>query len=343
LDNVDRTGGDKTTKQTGIAVNFYLQNEGGDLYEDLTKSSLPILNGIAPAIHLPTSGILGEIQEHFYMEFKGYIKSDDKVDKIFRLISDDGSVLHLNGTEIIDNRGFHAPEAVDAKVVLEKGWNEFLLQFHQGGGGYGLSLQWSDDGENFTVVPGSVFYHDAGFFRELTPYVLKAASTTPGDRMPLDAVHPSFDMFQAKPADFHPRIGGIDFIDKDQMIICTWDASGSVYILKNYNAEDPETIEVKQIAKGLAEPLGIKVVDGEIYVLQKQELTKLIDLDGDGIIDEYQKVCDSWTVTPHYHEFAFGLVYKDGSFYATLATDLGSEFKDVEHRGKVVRISKDGS
>ena len=343
LDNVDRTGGDKKAKQAGVAVNFYLQNDGGDLYEELTKSSLPIMNGIAPAIHLPTSGILGAIKENFYMEFKGFIKSDDRVDKTIRLISDDGSVLLLNGTEVIDNRGSHSPEAVDAQVVLEKGWNEFLLQFDQGGGGYGLSLQWSDDGENFTVVPSSVFYHDASYFRKLTPYVPKVVSTTPGDQLPLDAVHPSFDMFQAKPADFHPRIGGIVFIDKDQMIICTWDASGSVYILKNYNAEDPETIEVKQIAKGLAEPLGIKVVDGEIYVLQKQELTKLIDLDGDGIIDEYQKVCDSWTVTPHYHEFAFGLVYKDGSFYATLATDLGSEFKDVEHRGKVVRISKDGS
>ena len=93
----------------------------------------------------------------------------------------------------------------------------------------------------------------------------------------------------------------------------------------------------------MAEPLGIKVVDGEIYVLQKQELTKLIDTDGDEIIDEYQKICDSWNVTSHYHEFAFGLVYKDGSFYATLATDLGSEYKNVAHRGKVVRISKDGS
>src|SRR5690554_681352 len=133
LDNVDRTGGDKKTKQAGAAVNFYLQNDGGDLYDDLTKSSLPIMNGIAPAIHLPTSGILGEIQENFYMEFKGYIKSDEEIKKTFRLISDDGSVLNFNGTEIIDNRGSHAAEAVDAQVVLKKGWNEFLLQFHQGG------------------------------------------------------------------------------------------------------------------------------------------------------------------------------------------------------------------
>ncbi|EAR02678.1 PA14 domain-containing protein [Maribacter sp. HTCC2170] len=343
LDVTDRTIEDQYLKKEGVAISFYLQDDSGNLYEELTKSTLPIYNTVAPAIHMPTSGILGEINENFYMEFNGFIKSETQVEKTFRLISDDGSVLKLNGKEAIDNKGYHAPQAVNAQIRLNKGFNDFLLQFHQGGGGYGLSLQWSDDGENFTVVPDSVFYHDASAFRKLTPYVPKTASKTPGDQMSLDAVHPSFDMYQAKPADFHPRIGGIDFIDKDKMVICTWDETGAVYILKNYNTNDPESIEVKQIATGLAEPLGIKYVDGELFVLQKQELTKLIDTNGDEIIDEYQKVCDSWNVTSHYHEFAFGLVYKEGSFYATLATDLGSEFKDVEHRGKVVRIRKDGS
>ncbi len=343
LDNIDRTIGEQYLKKKGVATNFYLQDDSGNLYEELTKSTLPIYNAVTPAIHMPTSGVLGEIRENFYMDFSGYIKSESQVEKTFRLISDDGSVLKLNGQEIVDNRGYHAPEAVSAKTILNEGWNEFLLQFHQGGGGYGLSLQWSDDGEAYTIVPDSVFYHDATAFRRLSPYVPKAASKTPGDQLSLNAVHPSFDMYQAKPADFHPRIGGIDFIDKDKMVICTWDETGAVYILKNYNTDDPESIEVKQIAKGLAEPLGIKYIDGELFVLQKQELTKLVDTNGDEIIDEYQKVCDSWNVTSHYHEFAFGLVFKEGSFYATLATDLGSEFKDVEHRGKVVRISKDGS
>src|SRR5690606_33379607 len=61
LDNEDRRGGDKSVKQAGAAVSFYLQNDGGDLYDDLTKSTLPILNGVAPGIHIPTSGALGAI------------------------------------------------------------------------------------------------------------------------------------------------------------------------------------------------------------------------------------------------------------------------------------------
>ncbi len=343
LDAIDRTLGDKNKKQAGIAVVLYQANDSGDMYDKLANSTQPIFNGVASAIHLPSAGGLSELEENFYVEFNGYIKTDAAALKTFRLVSDDGSILKLNGKEIIDNKGSHAAIAVDGKGSLKRGYNTFKLQFHQGGGGSAVSLQWSDDDKTFTVVPETVFYHDAKPFKKLLPYELKFVGGSPGDKMPLDAVHPSFDMFQAKPADFNPRIGGIDFIDKEQMIICTWDETGAVYVLKNYNTDDPSKIEVKQIAQGLAEPLGIKIVDGEIYVLQKQELTKLIDNDGDGITDEYRKVSDAWHVTPHYHEFAFGLVFKEGSFYATLATDLGSQYKDVPDRGKVVRISKDGS
>ncbi|MCK0156799.1 PA14 domain-containing protein [Cellulophaga sp. F20128] len=343
LDAINRTTENVSTKEQGVAVNFYLTNDSGDLYDKLTGSTAPIFNGVAPAIHQPNAANVSEVRENFYMEFIGYIKSDEAVEKHFRLVSDDGSILLLNSKKIIDNTGSHAPMPVVGVGQLQKGWNSFKVQFHQGGGGASISLQWSGDGKEFTVVPETVFYHDNKPFTDLLPYESKVANGTPGDKMPLDAVHPSFDMYQAKPADFNPRIGGIDFIDSEKMIICTWDATGAVYIIKNYNTTDPSTIEVKQIAQGLAEPLGIKIVDGDIYVLQKQELTRLVDTDGDEIIDEYQKVCDAWHVTSHYHEFAFGLVYKDNSFYATLATDLGSEFKNVPDRGKVVRISKDGS
>lgn len=343
LDTSDLTTRDPNKIEKGVAVNLYLANDSEDLYDKLEKNAQPIFNGITPAIHFPHADALSEVQEDFYVTFSGFIKSEGNSNKTFRLVSDDGSILKLNGKEIIDNTGNHAPEAVHGEGELKDGLNAFKIQFHQAGGGSAVSLQWSADGQKYTVVPDTVLFHNGKSFKQLLPYVSKTANSSPGDQMPLDAVHPSFDVFDAKPADFNPRVGGIDFIDENQMIICTWDAEGAVYILKNYNSEDPEQIVVKQIAKGLAEPLGIKMVDGEIYVLQKQELTKLIDHDGDEIIDEYQKVCDTWHVTSHYHEFAFGLVYKDESFYATLATDLGSEYKNVPHRGKVVRISKDGS
>jgi cytochrome c len=86
-------------------------------------------------------------------------------------------------------------------------------------------------------------------------------------------------------------------------------------------------------------------VDGDIYVLQKHELTKLIDHNGDEVTDEYEAICNSWGVTSDFHEFAFGLVYKDGYFYATLslAMRLMSNEKQHPDRGRTIRISKDGT
>src|SRR5690606_17955009 len=95
------------------------------------------------------------------------------------------------------------------------------------------------------------------------------------------------------------------------------------------------------------EPLGLRIVDGEIYVLQKQELTRLVDEDGDGVTDRYETVANDWPVTANFHEFAFGLEYRDGRFYAALATAIlpgGASAPDqAPGRGSVIRISPQGT
>jgi cytochrome c len=130
-----------------------------------------------------------------------------------------------------------------------------------------------------------------------------------------------------------------------RLLVTTWDTVGGVYLLDNVTSGDTNKINVKRIASGLAEPLGIEVVNGEIFVLQKQELTQLIDDNGDDIIDEYRTICNSWGVTGDFHEFAFGLVYKDGYFYATLsmAMRLMAHEKQKQDRGRAIKISRDGS
>lgn len=183
--------------------------------------------------------------------------------------------------------------------------------------------------------------------KEISEQLIKK-DTIPGDEFPLESVHPSFDLAQARPGSFKPKVGGMDFLPDGRLVVSTWDSLGSVFILDGVQEKDPEAIKVKKIATGLAEPLGVKVVDNEIYVMQKQELTKLVDLNNDDIIDEYQTICAGWKVSDNFHEFAFGLVYKGGYFYGTLATAINkggaSTQPQVPNRGKVVKISrKDGS
>lgn len=164
--------------------------------------------------------------------------------------------------------------------------------------------------------------------------------TSPGFGAPLEGVHPSYDLTTLHTDSFRPKVGGLKFMSDGRLVITTWDPTGGVYLV------DPNgKIPPKLIASGLAEPLGVEVVDGEIFVLQKQELTRLIDHDGDEIIDEYRVVCNTWQVSADFHEFAFGLVYKDGFFYAALsmAMRLKPGENQLADRGRVIRIARNGS
>jgi cytochrome c len=155
-------------------------------------------------------------------------------------------------------------------------------------------------------------------------------------------VHPSFRLSSLRPESFKPMVGGLAFLPDGRLLVSTWDARGSVFMLGNLSSPDPERITVKEIASGLNEPLGLDVLDGVPYVLQKHELTKLLDTNGDDIVDEYRTVTDGWQVSSNFHEFAFGLVQRDGSFYATLATAIlpggASKQPQLRDRGRVMRI-----
>ena len=101
-------------------------------------------------------------------------------------------------------------------------------------------------------------------------------------------------------------------------------------------------------ADGLHEGLGLRVVDGEIYVVQRSELSKLVDLDGDKICDRIETVSMGWGMSGNYHEFAFGLpMDAEGNFY--VSTNVG--FSSPEwwlgnslepYRGWVLRIDPAG-
>ena len=330
----------------GFVANLFLTN----LETKETKFSK---TATPKTIHVLDAPDFSEQESNIKIVFRSQITIDKTDSYDFRLISDDGSYLFIDKQMIIDNGGDHAFNAVDGEVYLQKGTHEVKIDFVQGGGGAALSFQWfNKKSKKFELVPTEMLHFNKQHFAQTKPYVPiikeKKNKNIPGDLAPLDAVHPSFTLFQARPNDFKPKVGGMDFISDNTIVLSTWDPDGSVYLIKNYMAENPNDIQVKRIATGLAEPLGIKVVNGDIYVLQKQELTKLIDHDGDQLIDEYETVSNSWKVSSNFHEFAFGLVFKDGYFYATLATAIlpggASANPQISDRGKVVKISlEDGS
>ncbi len=289
------------------------------------------------------------LESNFGMQASGYLNIPETGKYTFRLISDDGSNLLIDGKEIINHDGFHGGEAKIGVVALEKGYHPFNINYFQGYGGKVIYFEYGVGG-GFELVPSTMILHNRTELPEgvSTGSMSGSELAIPGDANPLTGVHPSYNLSQARPDDFIPKVGGLDFLSNGKLVVSTWDPNGSVYLLDGVQSGDPSKITAKLIAKGFAEPLGVKVVDDVIYILQKQELTRLKDLDGDEIIDEYETVSNAWNVSANFHEFAFGLVYKEGYFYATLATAINpggaSTQPQIQDRGKVVKISaKDGS
>lgn len=330
----------------GFLAHLYLNLEKGDPLEVIKKST-PVLQGKISKIHTLSETDFLNFQEHFIIEYKGLLNIEKESSYDFRLISDDGSLLYIDEQLVVDNGGDHGTEIRDGEMFLKAGKHPIRLLFNQGGGGALVSLQWFDrNAGSFVLLDDQFVSFESSELLETKPYIApgELKKGIPGDALPLAGVHPAFDLSQARPNDFTPKVGGLDFLSDGRMVICTWDSLGSVFILENWDSGMPDQIKVKRIAAGLAEPLGLKVVDEEIYVLQKQELTKLIDHDGDELIDEYQTVSNDWKVSANFHEFAFGLVYQEGFFYGTLATAImpggASANPQIPDRGKVLKIDK---
>ena len=116
------------------------------------------------------------------------------------------------------------------------------------------------------------------------------------------------------PAGIDPQIGGLDVTPSGKLAMCMHRGEVLIY--------DPATGAWAQFAEGLHEPLGLLVEsDASMLVMQRSELTRLRDADGDGKADEYETVFDGFGMTGNYHEFAFGPVRDAaGNLYVALNT-----------------------
>ena len=97
------------------------------------------------------------------------------------------------------------------------------------------------------------------------------------------------------------RFSGHDFFKNGNAAICS--ISGDVWIVSGIDAK-LEHLRWKRFATGLFQPLGLRIVDDVVYVLGRDQITRLRDLNGDGEADFYENFNNDCKVTPGGHEFA---------------------------------------
>jgi hypothetical protein len=165
---------------------------------------------------------------------------------------------------------------------------------------------------------------------------------TVGKKAPDDSAYVTDDLTlpHDNPWNSWMRIGGFDFYsDPTKAALCTW--SGDVWTVSGIDGNFEKLIW-RRIATGMFQPLGLKIINDEIFVGCRDQITKLVDLNGDGETDFYQTFNNDHQVTEHFHEFAMDLQTDPaGNFYYAKSARHALD-SVVPHHGTLIRVSNDG-
>jgi len=137
------------------------------------------------------------------------------------------------------------------------------------------------------------------------------------------------------------KLSGIDFMkDGNKAVACTTD--GDVWLITGLT-DGGTLLKWKRIGAGLFQPLGIKVVNEQIFVTCRDQLVRLRDFNGDDETDFYESFNHDHQVTDHFHEFAMGLqADEEGNLYYAKSGRHAREALIPQH-GTLLKVSKDGS
>ncbi|WP_434587369.1 ricin-type beta-trefoil lectin domain protein [Streptomyces sp. A5-4] len=339
-------------QEPGVTLRVFDVQMPLDTICDLKPGQTPNVDKLMPVIDWSTDGDFG-LASNFVSQAIGNLNASAAGSYTFRLTSDDGSRLWIDDKLVISHDGLHGPEPKDGTIDLTAGHHGLRIEHFERAGGQQVTLAWQPPGTSgFTVVPNTALSTDADVVRVTSPgrKECEGIADSPGDGLPLTGVHPNYTLTDLRPSGFEPQVSAMDWLPDGRLAVTTWggtdNSTGEVYLLSNVTgATGPDKVTYKKIASGLKEPMGVKYVDGKLYVSQKHELTELNDTNGDGVTDQYKRIA-TWPFGNNFHEFAFGLLYKDGFFYLNLSVSINyggatTDPQPAANRGSTIKVNKE--
>jgi mono/diheme cytochrome c family protein len=100
-------------------------------------------------------------EENYGVRFRGYLEVPQDGTYTFTTHSDDGSLLLLGTTIVVNNDGIHGPQSASGTIALRKGKHAVTVGFIQAGGGAELTVSWQGPGFAPGQIPGSALSHRA--------------------------------------------------------------------------------------------------------------------------------------------------------------------------------------
>ncbi len=133
------------------------------------------------------------------------------------------------------------------------------------------------------------------------PQVLETKGTL-GQKGPyaIDTIAPPFE----NPWNALLFFGDHDFLPDGSAMIATM--QGDVWHVSGLDAT-LEHVRWRRFASGLHQALGLVVAEGQTYVLGRDQITRLVDFDGDGEADFHECVSNAYATSTAGHDFTCGL------------------------------------
>ncbi|HWL09435.1 MAG TPA: LamG-like jellyroll fold domain-containing protein, partial [Planctomicrobium sp.] len=124
-------------------------------------------------------------------------------------------------------------------------------------------------------------------------------------------------------------VSGHDFFSNGDIAVST--VHGDVWIVSGVN-DELNQLKWKRFATGLFQPLGLKIIHDQVYVLGRDQITRLVDTNGDREADHYECVNNTYETSTGGHDYV-----------ACLETNSIGDFYFVHATRGVVRAPSDGS
>jgi putative heme-binding domain-containing protein len=191
-----------------------------------------------------------------------------------------------------------------------------------------LDAPWAEAGK-FTRVVGPADTHPLAHLTRGGPAQWPQTIPTPGRLgvgrpYAVDTVEPPFDNPWKAPLFF----AGLDFTAAGVAYLCTM--QGDVWRVDGLD-DRLDRVRWRRFASGLHHALGLVVADDAVYVLGRDQVTRLRDLNGDGEADAYECFCNAYVTSTAGHDFICGL-----------ERDAAGNFYTASGNQGLLRISPDG-
>lgn len=145
------------------------------------------------------------------------------------------------------------------------------------------------------------------------------------------------------------RLMDVDFLSDGRAVVVS--LSGDVWLVEGIG-EKLGTLHWHRFATGLFQPGGVKVVDDQIYVTGRDQITRLHDLNEDGFADFYENFNNEIMASTNFHAFTMNLeTDSQGNFYFAKSTPWPPYLRRngppanaeiTPHHGVLFRLSPDG-